>query len=221
VSESDYVYPRIHFFYQQYMAKEDTAAFIKRVSETYTIATLHRLAEFGEVTLRRASMLAIGFLGGFESNAVLGRGLNDDDRAVRMVAENAIRQVWCRVGSERQRHQLSIIVRLNTSQQFHRALQLVNRLVEEAPHIAEAWNQRAVSRYHLSHFNGSILDCRQSLELNPYHFGAAAGMGQCYLEKKDNLSALECFQRALKLNPSLEGVRAQVSYLQKLMGGEK
>ncbi len=221
MSDSDYVYPRLHFYYQQYMAKEDTAAFIKRVSETYTVATLQRLAEYGEVMLRRASMLAIGMLGGYDSNAVLGRGLNDDDRGVRLIAENAIRQIWCRVGSERQRHQLSIIVRLNTSQQYHRALQLVNRLVEEAPHIAEAWNQRAVARYHLSHFNGSILDCRQSLELNPYHFGAAAGMGQCYLEKKDHLSALECFQRALKLNPGLEGVRAQISYLQKLMEGGK
>jgi len=45
-------------------------------------------------------------------------------------------------------------------------------------------------------------------------------MGQCYLQLNDRISALECFRRALRLNPNLEGVRAKVVYLQKSLKDE-
>lgn len=32
----------------------------------------------------------------------------------------------------------------------------------------------------LQRYNESIADCKVTLELNPYHFGAASGMGMCY-----------------------------------------
>ena len=93
-------------------------------------------------------------------------------------------------------------------------------LIEHAPWFAEAWNQRALARFHRREYNDSIRDCRQALEINPYHFGAASGMGQCYLKLGDRLSALESFRRALRLNPNLERVRAQVIHLQKLLQDE-
>jgi hypothetical protein len=40
-------------------------------------------------------------------------------------------------------------------------------------------------------------------------------MGQCFLELNDRLAALETFRRALSLFPDLEGVRAQVQFLQR------
>ena len=40
-------------------------------------------------------------------------------------------------------------------------------------------------------------------------------MAHCYLELGDGFAALECFRRALKLNPDMEGVRAQVQYLER------
>ena len=42
-------------------------------------------------------------------------------------------------------------------------------------------------------------------------------MGRCYLKLDDRISALECFRRALRLNPNLEQIRAQVVYLQKTL----
>src|SRR2546422_444778 len=85
-------------------------------------------------------------------------------------------------------------------------------LEELAPELAEAWNQRAIAYFNMGRFTDSIRDCRQALELNPHHFGAAIGMGQCYLQLNDRTAALESFRRALKLNPNLEGVRAHVVY---------
>ena len=46
-------------------------------------------------------------------------------------------------------------------------------------------------------------------------FAAAATLGQAMIEWDDQSAALECFQRALKLNPTLEGVRACIDELQQ------
>ena len=82
-----------------------------------------------------------------------------------------------------------------------------------------AWNQRAIAYFHLRRCDESANDCHQTLELNPYHFGAADGMAHCYLEMNDAFAALECFRRALRLNPDMEGVRVQVEYLQRSLEG--
>jgi len=199
------------------LLEEDSAAFIKAVSQHYTTATFERLAESGSPISRRAAVLALGFLGGYESNATMGRALGDTDRGVRMLAENGIRQVWCRGGNEVQRQQLGVVIRLNSSQQYEEAIVKATELIEQAPWFAEAWNQRAIAHYAMERFDESVRDCHQTLEINPYHFGAAAGMGQCYLEQGRAAAALESFRRALRLNPSLEGVRAQVAYLQRTL----
>ncbi len=44
-------------------------------------------------------------------------------------------------------------------------------------------------------------------------------MGRAYLELGNPVSALESFRRALRLNPDLEGVRAQANRLAKLVEG--
>ena len=68
-------------------------------------------------------------------------------------------------------------------------------------------------------FAETIRDCHEALELNPYHFIAATHMGRAYLELGNPVSALECFRRALRLNPDLEGVRLQVVRLARLVEG--
>jgi tetratricopeptide (TPR) repeat protein len=212
-------HPCLNRLYHRYLTDENSAAFIKAVSGRYTLATLQRLAHRGGRSTRRAAVLSLGFLAGYESNAVLGRALHDRDRGVRMLAENAIRDVWFRAGSESQRQQLAILARLNGSRQFDTAAELAGELIDEAPWLAEAWNQRAIAYFHLARYEDSANDCQQTLEMNPYHFGAAVGMAHCYLEMNDAFAALDNFRRALRLNPSLETVRAQVDYLQRSLEG--
>lgn len=201
--------------YADYLVDQDSAAFIQRISQRYTVGTLERIVTAAPRVRRRAAVLALGFLAGFESNDALGRALRDPDRLTRTLAENAIRSIWLRSGNEHERQELAAIVRLNSMQQYKEALRRATDLIHEAPDIAEAWNQRAIAYYCLGRYTESIHDCRQALELNAYHFGAAGGMGQCYVQLDDLHSALESFRRALRLNPSLEGVRASVTYLER------
>ena len=212
--------PLLDRLYHQYLEDEDSAAFIHGVAQRYTTCTLERLATSGERVTRRAAVLALGYIGQYDSNGVLGLALHDDDRGVRILAENGIRELWCRCGTEAQRQRLSIIVRLNASQQYDQAILQATDLIQQAPWFAEAWNQRAIGYYQLAQYELSASDCHQALEINPYHFGAAVGMGHCYLELSDGFAALECFRRAVKLNPSMEDVRAQVEYLQRQLEGK-
>jgi len=211
--------PIINRYYKRYLGNENTDAFRKSVLRHYTPGTLERLLSHGSRIPRRAAALALGIVGDYEANTCLGQALCDKDRVVRVLAENSIRQVWCRMGNASHRSRLASIIRLNTSQKFTGAIEKATALLDEAPWFAEVWNQRAIAHFSVNHFHDSIRDCHQALELNPYHFGSAAGMGQSYLELNDAHAALECFRRALKLNPNMDGVRAQVAYLQKTLEG--
>ncbi len=209
--------PRILTFYREYLDRPDCSAFSTRVGDRYTPGTLQRLATHPRREVRRAAVLALGCLSDYESNATLGAALLDEDRTVRILAENSIRQVWTRAAGEKDRVQINTIIRLNAARQFEKVIRMASDVIKREPDFAEAWNQRAYAHHALGHFDESVRDCHQALEINPYHFIAAVGMGRAYLELGNPVSALESFRRALRLNPDLEGVRIQVARLTKLI----
>ena len=210
--------PYIEKCFRRYLESEDSAEFIRSVSQQYTEPTLARLAQSDRRGTRRAAVMALGFIGSFATNRTLGKALRDRDRAVRLLAENGIRSVWNRAAGEWANRRVEAIAWLNYSFQFDRACLASTQLIQDLPSFAEAWNQRALARYGMGHFRRSIKDCRQTLKLNRYHFLAASGMGNCYLQQQDAENALECFRKALKLNPGMEGVRAQIDQLQRTSG---
>ena len=212
--------PFLQLWYRRYLDDQDSARFVQRVAGRYTVATLERLAEQGSREGRRAATLALGLLADFSSNSVLGRCLRDPDRGVRILAENGILDVWCRDGNEWQRLWLRSILRLNASGQWAAAREECRRLIDEAPWFAEAWYQRAVACQHLGEVHDSVRDHLQTLHRNPYHFLAAIGLAQCYLQLDQGQAALESLQRALRLNPELERVRVQIGRLKRTLRGK-
>lgn len=212
--------PYLAELYAQYLEAQESRTFVQKVSACYTAGTLERLASHPVREVRRAAVLALGFVADYSSNAAMGRALVDEDRTVRMLADTGIRSIWIRAGGEAERQTLAMIIRLNTAQHYEQAARHATELVEKVAWYAEAWNQRAIAHFGLGQYAESIRDCHQVLEINPYHFGAASGMGQAYLRLGNHVSALECFRRALRLNPDLEGVRVQVVRLAKLVEGK-
>ncbi len=212
--------PALEAFYHRFLETENSAAFVRAVAQRYTISTLCRLADYGECISRRAAVLAVSFLGDFRQNATLGAALCDRDRGVRMLADNGIRELWRRQGSIAEQQQVALLSRLNSSGLYAECLTATGEFIEESPWIAEGWNQRAIAHFALEHFEDAANDCHQTLELNAYHFGAAVGMGHCYLEMDEPFAALECFRRAIHLNPDLEEVRVQIDYIQRQLEGK-
>jgi len=220
VSKSPTRQPRILAAYERYLVDQDSAAYVTSVCQHYAVATLQRLAAWGNRMSRRAAVLALGYVADYSANATMGRALVDSDRGVRILAERGIRNLWIRVGKRENRERLAELIRLNTAKQFPQAVEAATELVHDSPWLAEVWNQRAVALFELGQYEESIRDCHQTLEINPYHFAAATGMGKCYLQLDNRVAALEAFRRALRLNPQLEDVRAHVVYLQRALQDE-
>lgn len=212
--------PQLFCFYRRYLDDQDSAKFVRRLSKHYLAGTLQRLAAHGQRELRRAAVLALGFVGDYAVNDTLGMALLDDDRTVRLLADNAIRSVWTRAGTLDMRDELAGIIRLNAAEEFPEASDRATKLINRAAWFAEAWNQRGHARMGLEEYSESIRDAHQALELNPYHFVAATGMGHAYLRLDNPVSALQSFRRALRLNPDLEGVRVQVARLVRKVEGK-
>ena len=211
--------PRLLTFYQDYLDRPDCSAFSSRVGERYATGTLQRLASHPRREIRRAAVLALGCLGDYESNATLGAALLDEDRTVRILAENSIRQVWTRAADDKDRIQLDTIIRLNAARQFEKVVRMASDLIQRVPGLRRGLESAGLRLSCLGHYDESVRDCHEALEINPYHFIAAVGMGRAYLELGNPVSALESFRRALRLNPDLEGVRVQADRLAKLVEG--
>ncbi len=58
------------------------------------------------------------------------------------------------------------------------------------------------------------------LKLNPHHFGALAGLGQCYLQQRKNKAALKAFRAAMRINPNLDGVAETIRAIENALGEE-
>lgn len=145
MSESSLRYPQLDRFYQRFLNEESSADFIQAVSTKYNLASLERLATAGGRMTRRAAILAIGFLGEFSNNEVMGRALNDDDRAVRMLADHGIRELWQRQGTAGQQESLKQIFRLVDQSRMEDAIAAATQLIEVNPEFSEAYSQRAIA----------------------------------------------------------------------------
>ena len=220
MAENRLRYPRLIEFYAHYLLDKSIDGFAAAVARVYTQGTLQRLTNHPLAEVRRAAAHALGLVGDYVWYLALGRGVIEVYRWVRSLADEAIRRVWNRVGTNDQRRQLAALIRLNAAQHYRAAAQLASELAGLCAELPEIWHQWGVACYHLEQYDAAVRNCHQALELNPYHFPAASLMGQAYMKLANHPSALESFRRALGLNPDLEGVRVYVARLVRMVEGK-
>ncbi|MGI9326236.1 MAG: hypothetical protein ACR2PZ_13525 [Pseudomonadales bacterium] len=212
--------PLLVYHYERYLVDQKISAYVRSVSNSYTVGSLERLVTTGDRSARRGAVLALSRMADYRSNATLGRLLSDSDRGVRTLAENGIRRLWLRIGTPSQQRHLVAINEHLEDKEYDRAAQLSTALVEDAPWISQGWYFRGKAFFQLEQYDAAVQDCHQALEINAYHFLAASVMGQAYQLQENPVAALESFRRALRLNPSMEEVRAQVIHLQRTLKGK-
>ena len=101
----------------------------------------------------------------------------------------------------------------------YRVITGLDDLAREAPRFAEVFNQRAILYFQRGEFLRSLADCERAIELNPFHFGAQAGMGQCYLKMRRPRSALRAFRQALETNPRMTQLSETIESLERSVDG--
>lgn len=134
--------------------------------------------------------------------------LKNADETIRDHATRNLWRLWCEqkgmMGLELLRHAQILI----EFQDFNRANDLLNHLINQYPDFAEAWNRRAVLHYVQGHYWEAIANCEEVIRLNPIHFGALHGLGLCQMALSNYRSAIRAFHCALSVHPySVENQR--------------
>jgi tetratricopeptide (TPR) repeat protein len=193
--------------------------FKKAVEVKYGEATLVRLLVCPNPEVRQAAVLALGLIGSLNVNALLAARLHDEDGIVREMAADALWSVWFRADSKENNYELQRLMQLRTDKDNAAAvLAGFGALIEKAPRFAEAYNQRAIVYFRLGDLANSVADCEKVLRLNPYHFGAAGGLAQCFMKQKKLRAALRTYRRANRINPNLDGVKQVIDSLERMLG---
>ena len=159
--------------------------------------------------------------GGDQNDERLDALFSDLKRASAATDGTAITQriweVWYQVADEDAQALFDRGVALMAQEDYRSSLLVLTKLTQLKPDFAEAWNRRATLLYMVGAFELSIRDIEKTLALEPRHFGAISGLGQIYLRQDKFTLAREAFERALEINPHLEGVRINIMTIDRLM----
>jgi tetratricopeptide (TPR) repeat protein len=192
--------------------------FRTKIQVRYSEGTLQRLAGSTDVRNRRAAILALGMIGSMRvSNAYVAARLHDEDAGARQLASDALWSMWFRSDSEENNAELQKALEVRDRRKRRARL---DALIVKAPQFAEALNQRAILHFENEDWALSISDCERVLKLNPFHFGAAAGMGRCYIKLRKNRAALKAFRTAIRVNPTMGEVEEAIRALENALGEE-
>ncbi|MFK8081997.1 MAG: tetratricopeptide repeat protein [Granulosicoccus sp.] len=100
------------------------------------------------------------------------------------------------------------------------ALGYSDQLVDSHPEFAEAWNRRATLHYMLGNNAASVADIRQTISLEPRHFGAISGLGLIFLREQNFEAALEAFEKVLSISPASDSAQRSVDRVRQELGRE-
>jgi tetratricopeptide (TPR) repeat protein len=115
---------------------------------------------------------------------------------------------------------LSWAVEAMEEKEYPLALDLLDQVVMLAPGFAEGWNKRATVHFMNDDFGSSLADIRQTLAIEPRHFGALSGLGMIYSAMERKEEAIRAFRKALDINPQMERVKESLERLEKEVAGE-
>ena len=99
------------------------------------------------------------------------------------------------------------------------AIEHFTAVVDHAPDFAEGYNGRATAYYFAGLIGPALDDIRQTLVLNPRHFGALRGFGAILEQLGQDEQALEVYGKVLALSPHAPDMEEAAERLeQKLLG---
>lgn len=201
--------------------RKGLSRFKRAVEARYNEATLQRLLRWRGAEVRQAAVLALGLVGTMKVNPNLASCLHDEDPTVRRLAGEAMWSIWFRADAPEHNAELQRIILLRLDEVGPEIILAdFEALLRKAPRFAEVYNQRGIFHFRCGSYARAVADCDRALRLNPCHFGAASGLGQCFMKQKKLRAALRSFRRALRINPNLDGVRQTITSIERLLGEE-
>lgn len=129
-------------------------------------------------------------------------------------------QQWFRSGSDSIDLMMQWSNEAVKTRKFAVALDFLDQVVTLAPEFAEGWNRRATLHFMMNNYAKSMADIQKTLELEPRHFGALAGMGMIMKNTGRKKLALEAYERVLDVYPMMRSAQQEVQELSEELTGE-
>jgi tetratricopeptide (TPR) repeat protein len=178
---------------------------------------LRALEDRDDVDGRRQAARRLADVGTMTDLPRLVQALRDPDHAVRVLAEQALWEIWSRSGNQEIDRLFTTGTHAMTEGRWGDAIAAFTRIIDRDPSFAEGWNKRATAYFLMGDYTKSLADCDEVMKRNPYHYGALSGYGMIYMRLDQPERALEYFERALRVNPNMEMVQNTVELLRDLL----
>jgi tetratricopeptide (TPR) repeat protein len=198
------------------LAQKDLPGLLQLLKSHWAPEQIRDLMRSPHTDARKVALLALALVGPTCCTQELSHQLKDPDPIINELAEHALWAIWFRSGKSCQANLLVCKgADALTERDFPRAIELFSDAIRCDPDFAEAYNQRAIAYYLSEDYERSIADCGRTIKRMPCHFGAWAGKGHCHAHLDQICSAIECYEKALSINPHLGCVRETVGELKK------
>lgn len=86
------------------------------------------------------------------------------------------------------------------------AIEHFSAAIDHAPGFPEAWHGRATAYFMAERYGPALDDIRETLVLNPRHFGAMRGLAIIMEQIGDEETSIEVIDRILAIHPFMEDV---------------
>ncbi len=188
---------------RSYLSVYDETGLLRYLKSAWPVTDLIKLLAHRDAAVVKVSATCLGVLGDPVATSALLASLPHEDAVVSTMAEFSLWSIWFKERGASAESLLRQAGRLQPAE----AVSVLDALADRYPDWAEPHNQRAIVNFKEHRFVESINDCRRVLAIQEHHFGAWAGLGQCYARLCEHSKALQCYARALEIYPRLSGIR--------------
>jgi tetratricopeptide (TPR) repeat protein len=191
---------------QPALAEGDLDRLLELVHEHWDTPQLCSLLKNSQVDVRRLAALVLGLISDRSAIGHLTRSLHDSDEHVHHYAEDALWSIWFRAGQDDAFEPFGEGLDSLAEEEFEDAVERFRETTHVDPEFAEAFNQWSIAAYMLGHWAESREAAQRAIALMPTHFGALAGLGHCHAHLGQVEEAIDCYRRALAVNPRMDAV---------------
>lgn len=142
-----------------------------------------------------------------------------NERAARRIALR-IGETWANSGSDTANLLIGWANDAIKAEKFSVALDFLDQVVMLFPDYAEGWNRRATVHFMMNDYARSMADISHTLELEPRHFGALAGMARILQATGRQEQALTAYEQVLNIYPMLRSAQSAVAEISDKLAGQ-
>lgn len=142
------------------------------------------------------------------------------NEAVARRISQRIRSEWAKSGSATIDLLMQRSNKAIDEKKYDAALDYLDEVVTLLPAYAEGWNLRATAHFSREDLTRAMADIERTLQLEPRHFGALAGMAAILRDTGHEAAAAGVYERLLELYPMMRSAQKELGKLADDMAGQ-